>query len=71
MSAYDGFIDVVSDALRRAQAAGEVTNSATPEAQAALLLILFQGAALVSRAQTDQRKLAAGITAAFDALRAR
>ncbi|MFB4295791.1 TetR/AcrR family transcriptional regulator [Actinomadura sp. NTSP31] len=68
-AAYDGFITVVSDALLRAQAAGEVTASATPEAQAQLLLVLFQGSALVSRATADESRLAAGVDAALDALR--
>lgn len=67
--AYDGFIEVVAAALARAQAAGEVTTSATPEAQARLLLLLFQGSALVSRAQPDRERLAASIDAALDALR--
>ena len=70
-AAYDGFISVVSEALRRAQATGEVTASATPEAQAQLLLVLFQGSALVSRATSDQDRLAAGVEAALDALRSR
>lgn len=68
-AAYDGFVEVVSAALARAQAAGEVTTSSTPEAQARLLLLLFQGSALVSRAQPDRQRLAAGIDAALDALR--
>jgi TetR/AcrR family transcriptional repressor of nem operon len=68
-AAYDGFVAVVSDALRRAQAAGEVTTSATPEAQAQLLLLLFQGSALVARATADESRLAAGVDAALDALR--
>jgi TetR/AcrR family transcriptional repressor of nem operon len=46
-------------ALARAQATGEVTTSTTPEAQARLLLLLFQGSALVSRAQPDRERLAA------------
>jgi TetR/AcrR family transcriptional regulator, transcriptional repressor for nem operon len=68
-AAYDGFIEVVAAALARAQATGEVTTSATPEAQAQLLLLLFQGSALVSRAHPDRERLAAGIDAALDALR--
>ena len=67
-AAFDGFTEVVSDALRRAQDAGEVTTATTPEAQASLLLLLFQGSALVSRA-TDRERLAAGIDAALDSLR--
>jgi TetR/AcrR family transcriptional repressor of nem operon len=68
-AAYDGFMEVVTAALARAQAAGEVTTRASPEAQARLLLLLFQGSALVSRAQPDRDRLAAGIDAALDALR--
>jgi TetR/AcrR family transcriptional repressor of nem operon len=68
-AAYDGFIEVVTAALSRAQATGEVTTSATPEAQARMLLLLFQGSALVSRAQPDRDSLAASIDAAFGALR--
>jgi len=68
-AAYDGFIEVVTAALARAQAAGEVTASAAPEAQARMLLLLFQGSALVSRAHPGRDSLAAGIDAALDALR--
>ena len=68
-AAYDGFIEVVTAALARAQATGEITTAATPEAQARLLLLLFQGSALVSRAQPDRERHAAGIDAALDALR--
>jgi TetR/AcrR family transcriptional repressor of nem operon len=68
-AAYDGFVKVVTAALARAQATGEVTTNATPEAQAQLLLLLFQGSALVSRAQPDRERLAAGIDAALGALR--
>ena len=68
-AAYNGFTDVVTAALARAQATGEVTTSATPEAQARLLLLLFQGSALVSRAQPDRDRLAASIDVALDALR--
>jgi TetR/AcrR family transcriptional repressor of nem operon len=68
-AAYDGFTEVVTAALARAQATGEVTTSATPEAQARLLLLLFQGSALVSRVQPDRDRLAASIDTALDALR--
>jgi TetR/AcrR family transcriptional regulator, transcriptional repressor for nem operon len=67
-AAYEGFIDVVADALRRAQAAGEITTSATPEVQAQLLLLLFQGSALVSRAGSDRERLIASIDLALAAL---
>lgn len=69
-AAYDGFIEVTTAALARAQATGEVTTTAPPEAQARLLLLLFQGSALVSRAQPDRERLAASIDAALDGLRA-
>jgi TetR/AcrR family transcriptional repressor of nem operon len=68
-AAYDGFVEVVSAALTRAQATGEVTASVSPETQARLLLLLFQGSALVSRAQPDRERLAASVDAALDALR--
>ena len=70
-AAFDGFIQVAAAALRRAQASGEVAASATPEAQAEMLLILFQGSALVSDAEADRGRLHAGIDAALDALRQR
>ncbi len=70
-AAYREFIAVVSDALRRAQVTGEITTNAKPEAQAQLLLLLFQGTALVSRATDDQNLIAAGIDAALDSLRPR
>jgi hypothetical protein len=68
-AAYDGFIEVVTAALTRAQDAGEVITSAAPAAQAWMLLLLFQGSALVARANPDREGLAAGIDAALDALR--
>ena len=67
-AAYDAFIGIVAAAMARAQATGEVTASAAPEAQARLLPLPFQGAALVSRAQPDRDGLVA-IDAALDALR--
>ena len=70
--AFDGFLDVVTRALRRAQERGEVTTAASPQAQAQLLLVLFQGAALVARVDAgDRRRIIAGIDAAIDGLRAR
>lgn len=69
-AAYHGFVEVAAAALARAQATGEVTTSATPEAQARLLLLLFQGSALVSRALPDRAGMADAIDAALDALRA-
>jgi TetR/AcrR family transcriptional repressor of nem operon len=70
-AAFDGFIQVEAAALRRAQASGEAAASATPEAQAEMLLLLFRGSALVSRAEADRGRLHAGIDAALDALRQR
>lgn len=70
-AAFDGFIEVVADALARAQATGEVSAGADPQTQARLLLLLFQGSALVSRARPDRERLAASIDAALDALRPR
>jgi TetR/AcrR family transcriptional repressor of nem operon len=68
-AAYDAFLDIVTAALTRAQAHGEVTTRVAPEAQAQLLLLLFQGSALVSRAQSDRTRLAEAVDAALDALR--
>ncbi|MCZ9337851.1 TetR family transcriptional regulator C-terminal domain-containing protein, partial [Streptomyces sp. TRM76130] len=67
---YRRFTDVVTDALRRAQATGEVTDSARPEAQAQLLLYVVQGLSLVSRAGLDRAAALAAIDTAVDALRA-
>ncbi|MGH3266805.1 MAG: TetR family transcriptional regulator C-terminal domain-containing protein, partial [Trebonia sp.] len=67
--AYGDFIAIVTAAMARAQAAGEVTTSTAPEAQARFLLLLFQGAALVSRAQPDRDSLATAVDVALDALR--
>ena len=68
-AAFEGFIDVVAAALRRGQAAGEVSTAAAPEVQAQLLLLLFQGSALIARAGTDRERLSAGIDLALAALR--
>jgi TetR/AcrR family transcriptional repressor of nem operon len=70
-AAYDGVIEVLTAALTRGQATGEITTTATPEAQAQLLLLLFQGSALVSRGKPESERFTAGIDAALDALRAR
>ncbi|WP_020499010.1 TetR/AcrR family transcriptional regulator [Sciscionella marina] len=67
---YRGFTDIVADALHRAQAAGEVTDSARPEDQAQLLLYVVQGLSLVSRAGLDKKAALAAIDAAIDGLRA-
>lgn len=66
---YRGFTDIVTDALRRAQAAGEVTDNASPEAQAQLLLYVVQGLSLVSRAGLDKKTALAAIDTAIDGLR--
>ncbi|CAL9672586.1 TetR/AcrR family transcriptional regulator [Streptomyces sp. enrichment culture] len=67
---YRRFTDIVTDALRRAQAAGEVTGRAHPEAQARMLLYLVQGLSLVSRAGSDTAAALAAIDTALDGLRA-
>jgi len=67
---YSRFTRIVADALRRAQTTGEVTDTATPEAQAQLLLFLVQGFSLVSRAGVDTTIALAAVDAAIDGLRA-
>lgn len=64
------FTRIVADALRRAQASGEVTQNATPEAQAQLLLFTVQGLSLVSRAGLDTATALAAVDALIDSLRA-
>ncbi|MGV9680359.1 TetR/AcrR family transcriptional regulator [Nocardia sp. NPDC003482] len=68
---YSRFTEIVTEALRRAQATGEVTDSAPPDAQARLLLFVVQGLSLVSRAGLDKTAALAAIDTAIDALRAR
>ena len=68
-AAFEGFIDTVAAALRRAQTAGEISTHSTPETQAQLLLLLFQGSALVTRAGIDREQLSASIDLALEALR--
>ncbi len=67
-AAYDAFVEVVTAALMRGQAGGEVSRASTPAAQAQLLLIVFQGLALVSRAGTDQGRVDAAVDVALSAL---
>ncbi|MFD7919784.1 TetR/AcrR family transcriptional regulator [Streptomyces sp. NPDC059740] len=67
---YRRFTDIVTGALRRAQAAGEVTDAHSPEAQAQLLLYLVQGLSLVSRAGLDRAAAMAAIDTAVAGLRA-
>ncbi|MFC9425757.1 TetR/AcrR family transcriptional regulator [Streptomyces sp. NPDC056987] len=67
---YRRFTDIVAGALRRAQAAGEVTASSSPEAQAQLLLYIVQGLSLVSRAGLDRRAALAAIDTAVHGLQA-
>ncbi|MFD7709365.1 TetR/AcrR family transcriptional regulator [Streptomyces sp. NPDC059786] len=67
---YRRFTEIVTDALRRAQAAGEVTADSSPEAQAQLLLYIVQGLSLVSRAGLDRSAALAAIDTAVDGLRA-
>lgn len=64
------FTQIVAAALRRAQADGEVTQAATPEAQAQLLLFTVQGLSLVSRAGLDTTTALAAVDSLIDALRA-
>ncbi|GHE92806.1 TetR family transcriptional regulator [Streptomyces spiralis] len=67
---YRRFTDILAGALRRAQAAGEVTDTHPPEAQAQLLLYVVQGLSLVSRAGLDRTAALAAIDTAVDGLRA-
>lgn len=67
---YRRFTEIVTDALRHAQTAGEVTANSSPEAQAQLLLYIVQGLSLVSRAGLDQSAALAAIDTAVDGLRA-
>lgn len=67
--AFREFIGIVSDALRRAQESGEVARTAEPDDQAYLLLLLFQGSALVGRAHDDPDRLAKSIDLALAGLR--
>lgn len=69
-AAYVGFIALVTEALRRAQASGEVTTASPPEVQAQLVLLLFQGSALLSRAVPDDSLRNAALDTALGALRA-
>ncbi|MFF5494472.1 hypothetical protein [Streptomyces aquilus] len=62
--------DIVAGALRRAQAAGEVTDTGSPEAQAQLLLYVVQGLLLVSRAGLDRAAALAAIDTVVAGLRA-
>lgn len=64
------FVQIVADALRRAQADGEVTRTAAPEAQAQLLLFTVQGLSLVSRTGVDASTALAAVDALIDSLRA-
>jgi TetR/AcrR family transcriptional repressor of nem operon len=68
-TAFDAVLDVLAAALTRAQDTGEVTTTSSPAAQAQLVLLLFQGAALAGRAQLGSSRYAAGIDAALAALR--
>jgi hypothetical protein len=60
VAAHAGTVRVLTAALARAQATGEVTSSASPEAQAQALLCLFQGYAVVTRAGVGPATLTAG-----------
>ncbi|MGR6918951.1 TetR/AcrR family transcriptional regulator [[Actinomadura] parvosata] len=67
---HERFVEIVADALRRAQADGEVTRAAAPEAQARLLLFTTQGLSLVARAGLDTAAALAAVDALLDGLRA-
>lgn len=68
---YARFVELVAPALREAQNRGEVTDGATPEAQAQLLLILAQGTSLVARTGADPAPSIAALDAALAGLEAR
>lgn len=68
-AAYDGFVEVVTAALARGQVTGEVRRDTAASAQAQLLLLVFQGLALVSRAVTDPDRLALAVDVALEAFR--
>jgi TetR/AcrR family transcriptional regulator, transcriptional repressor for nem operon len=67
---YRRFTDIVADALHRAQSTGEITDSASPQAQAQLLLYVVQGLSLVSRAGLDQQAALDAVDAVINGLRA-
>ena len=67
---YQRFVEIVATALREGQERGEVVATATPEAQAQMLLYLVQGFSLVSRAQGGGSLSLAAVDAAVDTLRA-
>jgi len=69
-AAHAGTVRILSDALERAQAAGEARTDATPEAQARMLLLLMQGYGVVARTGVDTAPLVAAIQLAVDGLRA-
>lgn len=69
-AAYNGFVALMTEALRRAQACGEVTTASPPEVQAQLVLLLFQGSALLSRVAPDDSLRDAALDTALDSLRA-
>jgi TetR/AcrR family transcriptional repressor of nem operon len=68
-AAYEGFVEVVCEALRRGQASGEVVTTSTPEAQALLAQMVFQGSALVARSGIDRERLDQSIDVLIGALR--
>lgn len=61
----------LATALRRGQAAGEVSRLRAPEAQAWLVLALLEGLLLLGRAGRPASDLEAMVDAALDGLRAR
>lgn len=66
---FSRFTSLVSEALDRAQHDGEVVKTASPQAQAHLLLFLAQGVSLVSRTGLDPAVSIAAIDAAIAGLR--
>lgn len=66
---FDRFRALVAEALAEAQKRGEVSDSASPEVQAQLLLALTQGTSLLSRTGADATRAIAAIDLAVDGLR--
>jgi TetR/AcrR family transcriptional repressor of nem operon len=67
---YGRFVEIVSDALQRAQERGEVVDTSPATAQAQMLLYFVQGFSLVSRAGMDAELSLAAVDAAIESLRA-
>jgi len=67
---FGRMVELVTEALREAQARGEVSTVSPPEAQAHLLLVVAEGTALLGRAGTDPARAEAAVDAAIAGLRA-